>query len=115
MVIATSVAAGQPVLGRDLGRGGVGPVAAALAPGRRAVTNPVGDLSPPVVVGARVDLVAAGGGPGAVLVARGATVVQVRERAVVVAVTVDELPDVAGGVVGGTVVAAVSGDPPTPS
>jgi hypothetical protein len=39
-------------------------------------------------------------------------VVAVRERAVVVAVTTDELPAVAGGVVAGTVVVAVSGDPP---
>jgi Flp pilus assembly protein CpaB len=112
VVIATPVAAGQPVLGRDLGRGDAGPVAATLAPGRRAVTIPVGDLSPPVVIGDRVDLVAAGAGPGAAVVARGATVVEVRERAVVVAVTADELADVAGGIVGGTVVVAVSGDPP---
>jgi Flp pilus assembly protein CpaB len=113
-VIANSITAGQPVLGRDLGRGDVGPVAATLAAGRRAVTIPVGDLSPPVVVGDRVDLVAAGGGPGAAVVARGAPVVQVRERAVVVAVTTEELADVAGGIVGGTVVVAVSGDAPPP-
>jgi hypothetical protein len=40
-------------------------------------------------------------------------VVAVQERAVVVAVTADELPAVAGGLVDGTVVVAVSGDPPS--
>jgi len=39
-------------------------------------------------------------------------VMAVDERAVVVAVTTDELPAVAGGLVEGTVVVAVSGDPP---
>ena len=47
------------------------------------------------------------------VVARGAAVVAVQERAVVVAVTADELPPVAGGLVDGTIVVAVSGDPPS--
>ena len=55
---------------------------------------------------------AAGSALAAQVVARGASVVAVQERAVVVAVTADELPAVAGGLVDGTVVVAVSGDPP---
>ena len=39
--------------------------------------------------------------------------VAVQDRAVVVAVTADELPAVAGGLVDGTIVVAVSGDPPS--
>jgi hypothetical protein len=83
-----------------------------LAPGRLAVTLPVGDTPPPVAVGDQVDLVAAGSALAAQVVAHGASVVAVQERAVVVAVTADELSAVAGGLVDGTVVVAVSGDPP---
>jgi Flp pilus assembly protein CpaB len=111
-VVSAPVMAGEPVVRRRLGRAGAGPVAAGLPAGRRAVTIPVGDAPPPVVVGDQVDLVAAGSALEAQVVARGASVVALRERAVVVAVTTDELPAVAGGLVGGTVVMAVSGDPP---
>jgi hypothetical protein len=45
-------------------------------------------------------------------VARDAQVVQTQERAVVVAVEAAELEAVAGALVNGTVVVAVSGDPP---
>ena len=113
VVVAAPVVAGEPVVRSRLGRARAGPVAAALAPGRRAVTLPVGDAPPPVAVGDRVDLVAAGSAMAAQVVARGATVVAVQERAVVVAVTADELPPVAGGLVDGTIVVAVSGDPPS--
>ena len=113
VVVAAPVVAGEPVVRSRLGRARAGPVAATLAPGRRAVTLPVGDAPPPVAVGDQVDLVASGSTVAAQLVARGATVMAVRERAVVVAVTTDELPAVAGGLVDGTVVVAVSGDPPS--
>jgi pilus assembly protein CpaB len=113
VVVAAPVVAGEPVVRSRLGRARAGPVAAALAPGRRAVTLPVGDAPPPVAVGDRVDLVAAGSAMAAQVVARGAAVVAVQERAVVVAVTADELPPVAGGLVDGTIVVAVSGDPPS--
>jgi Flp pilus assembly protein CpaB len=113
VVVSAPVMAGEPVVRGRLGRARAGPVAAALAAGRRAVTIPVGDTpSPVVVVGDQVDLVAAGSPLDAQVVARGASVVDVRERAVVIAVTTDELPAVAGGLVAGTVVVAVSGDPP---
>jgi Flp pilus assembly protein CpaB len=111
-VVAAPVVAGEPVLRNRLGRARAGPVAAALSPGRRAVTIPVGDTPPSVAAGDQVDLVAAGSAPAAQVVAHGASVMAVDERAVVVAVTTDELPAVAGGLVDGTVVVAVSGDPP---
>ena len=110
-VVAAPVMAGEPVVRGRLGRARAGPVAAALSAGRRAVTIPAGDTPPPVAVGDEVDLVAAGSALAAQVVARGASVVAVRDRAVVVAVTTDELPAVAGGLVDGTVVVAVSGDP----
>jgi len=112
VVVAAPVVAGEPVVRSRLGRARAGPIAATLAPGRRAVTLPVGDAPPPVAVGDQVDLVAAGGALAAQVVARGASVVAVRQGAVVVAVSTDELPAVAGGLVDGTVVVAVSGDPP---
>ena len=90
----------------------MGPVAAVLAAGRRAVTVPVGDTPPAVEPGDRVDLVAAGLALDAQVVARDAQVVQTQERAVVVAVDAAELEAVAGALVNGTVVVAVSGDPP---
>jgi pilus assembly protein CpaB len=111
VVVAEPVVAGEPVVRSRLGRARAGPIAATLAPGRRAVALPVGDAPPPVAVGDQVDLVAAGSALAAQVVARGASVVAVQERAVVVAVTADELPEVAGGLVDGTVVVAVSGDP----
>ena len=48
------------------------------------------------------------------MVATDAEVVAVDARAVVVAVAVDELGAVAGALVAGSVVLAVSGDPPSP-
>ena len=113
VVVAAPVVAGEPVVRSRLWRARAGPIAATLAPGRRAVTLPVSDAPPPVVVGDQVDLVAAGGALAAQVVARGASVVAVRQGAVVVAVSTDELPAVAGGLVDGTVVVAVSGDPPS--
>ena len=99
--------------GSRLGRARAGPVAAPLAPGRRAVTVPVGDAPPPVAVGDRVDLVAAGGAMAAQVVARGAAVVRGAGAGRRRGRHADELPAVAGGLVDGTVVVAVSGDPPS--
>jgi hypothetical protein len=56
--------------------------------------------------------VAAGLALDAVVVARDAEIVQTTERAVVVAVDPAEVEAVAGALVNGTVVIAVSGDPP---
>jgi Flp pilus assembly protein CpaB len=108
-VIAESVLGGEPLVRARVGRAGAGPVAAVLAPGRRAVAIPVGDAPPPVAVGDQVDLVAAGSALEARVVAVGASVVAVHERSVVVSVAADELPGVAAGMVDGTVVVAVSG------
>ena len=111
-VVASAIGAGEPFVPGRLGRPEGGPVAAVLAAGRRAVTVPVGDTPPPVEPGDRVDLVAGGLALDAQVVARDAQVVQTQERAVVVAVDAAELEAVAGALVNGTVVVAVSGDPP---
>ncbi len=111
-VVAAAIGAGEPFVPGRLGRPEGGPVAAVLAAGRRAVTVPVGDTPLAVEPGDRVDLVAAGLALDAQVVARDAQVVQTQERAVVVAVEAAELEAVAGALVNGTVVAAVSGDPP---
>jgi Flp pilus assembly protein CpaB len=111
-VVASAIGAGEPFVPQRLGRPEGGPVAAVLAAGRRAVTVPVGDAPPAVEPGDRVDLVAAGLALDARIVARDAQVVRTEERAVVVAVDVVELEAVAGALVNGTVVVAVSGDPP---
>ncbi len=74
----------------------------------------MGDTPPVVEPGDRVDIVAADLGAGPRVVATDAEVVAVDARAVVVAVAVDELGAVAGALVAGSVVLAVSGDPPSP-
>ena len=111
-VVAEPIGAGEPVRRRRIGRAGAGPVAALLPIGTRGVTVPVGDAPPPVSPGDRVDVVAAGLASDGSLVAADALVVAVDERSVVVAVRAAELPAVAGALVGGTVVMAISGDPP---
>ena len=111
-IVSSAIGAGEPFVPHRLGRPQGGPVAAVLAAGRRAVTVPIGDVRPPVEPGDRVDLVAAGLALDAVVVARDAEVVQTTEGAVVVAVDAAEVEAVAGALVNGTVVIAVSGDPP---
>ena len=113
-IVASSIAAGEPVIRERIGRAGAGPVAAVLALNRRAVAIPIGEAPPPVAVGDRADLVAAVPS-GARVVATGAQVVEVHDHSVVIAVGEDELPAVASGLVDGTVVIAVSGaDEATP-
>lgn len=111
-VVAQPIGAGEPVRRRRIGRTGAGPVAALLPIGTRGVTVAVGDAPPPVSPGDRVDLVTAGLASNGSLVAADALVVAVDERSVVVAVRVAELPAVATALVDGTVVVAISGDPP---
>jgi Flp pilus assembly protein CpaB len=111
-IVSSAIGAGEPLVPRRLGRPQGGPIAAVLAAGRRAVTVPTGDAPPAVEPGDRVDLVAAGLALDAVVVARDAEIVQTTERAVVVAVDPAEVEAVAGALVNGTVVIAVSGDPP---
>jgi Flp pilus assembly protein CpaB len=111
-IVSSAIGAGEPLVPRRLGRPEGGPVAAVLAAGRRAVTVPTPEAPPPVEPGDRVDLVAAGLALDAAVVARDAEVVQTSEQAVVVAVAAAEVEAVAGALVNGTVVIAVSGDPP---
>jgi Flp pilus assembly protein CpaB len=111
-IVSAPIGAGEPIVLRRLGRAGVGPVASLLPPGTRGVTLPTGDTPLPVRPGDHVDVVAADGAGSGQIVASAALVVRSDERAVVVAVDVAELGAVAGALAGGTVVLAVSGDPP---
>ena len=113
-VVAASIGRGEPVARRRLGRAGAGPIASRLPAGTRGLSVPVGDTPPVVEPGDRVDIVAADLGVGPRVVATDAEVVAVDARSVVVAVAVDELGAVAGALVAGSVVLAVSGDPPSP-
>jgi Flp pilus assembly protein CpaB len=107
----TAIAAGEVVNGVRVGRGGDGPVAAALPDGTRGVSVPLGDAALPLRVGDRVDVVAAitaGVGGAARVVAPGATVAYVGDGAAVVAVTTVELAPVAQALADGGVVLALS-------
>jgi Flp pilus assembly protein CpaB len=114
------IAPGEPVLERRLGRAGDGPIAALLPDGGRGVAVPVDETSLPLRRGDQVDVVAAvasgvgagsPAGSGTRIVARGARVADVGQRAVVVAVGQAELPAVAQALVDGGVVLALSAGP----
>ena len=112
-MVASAIGAGEPFVPQRLGRAEGGPVAAVLAAGRRAVTVPVGDTPPVVEPGDRVDLVAAGLALDAQVVARDAAGrPDCRSGPSSSPWTRAELEAVAGALVNGTVVVAVSGDPP---
>jgi Flp pilus assembly protein CpaB len=122
-VLAADVAAGEAITSTRLAAGG-SPLAAVIAPDRRAVAVPVEPGSLAVAAGDLVDLVApppapwddAGlsdrGGGSADVVAAGATVVDVGEAHLTVAVTVGELGPVAAALANGPVIVAVIGAPP---
>lgn len=113
-VAASALAEGEAVLALRVGRGGVSPVAALVAPGRRALALPMGEVALPLQIGDRLDVVAAvlgGAGGAAGVVAAGASVVHVEPPAVVVSVAADEVPAVAQALADGGVVLALSADP----
>ena len=96
LVVTQAVLAGEPLVEERVGRGGLVPS------GRRALALPTGPGSLGVRPGDRVDvlatfdpLVAPEGQDPTVTVARAATVVSVRNRAVTVAVSQGEAPRVA--------------------
>ncbi len=96
LVVLQPVLAGEPLVDTRLGQGGLVPT------GSRALALPVAPGALAVRPGDRVDvlatfdpLVAPAGQDPTVTVARAATVVSVRARAVTVAVTEDEAPRVA--------------------
>ena len=112
-VVASTVHEGEVVLSARLAPSGTSALAAALPVGTRGVAVPVDAGTPPVEPGDVVDVLAtfdpdlAEGADPTVAVAREAAVVDVREEAVVVAVTPSQAPRVAFAVAAGAVALAV--------
>ncbi len=108
--LTADTTAGEVVTSARLAPGGLGPVAALVASGRRAVAIPVdAGASLRVTAGDRVDLLAAGDGFDALTVAADATVVDVGDGTVTVAVRAAEVGRVAAALASGPVVMALRG------
>jgi Flp pilus assembly protein CpaB len=115
-VASAAIAAGEVVIEARLAPLGLTGLAATLPPASRAVAVPVDvGLSPPLVVGDRVDVLvalapeAAGDGPPGFVVAAGALVVSVDEGAVTVAVSATAAPRIAVALGQGAVTLALGG------
>ena len=111
--VSETVLRGEPVAVARLGPPGLGPTAARLRPGWRAVAMPLGAARPPLQPGDRVELVGVAGGPGsgaaATIVARTAEVLAVDEDALTVAVPAEDVTGVVGAVASGLVAAVLVG------
>ena len=110
-VVRRAVSDGEVLVAADLTSPGTSPLAAALPPGTVAIAVPRGDAPLPLDRGDRVDLLAAVDPDGGRLVpvARGGVVVASGRTSVTVAVTEDEVGDVAAAVAAGVVVPAIRG------
>ena len=115
--VATSVILpGEPVVTERLAPDGLSGVTALLPPDTRALAVPGGAQGLALVVGDRVDVLAVldplldGGEEPTRAVAVGATVVDVGDEAVTVAVTPEEAPEVAFALSQGTLTLALSAD-----
>lgn len=117
--VSRPILAGEPVASARLGPAGLGPTAALLRPGWRAVTIPLGTAPPPLVAGDRVELVAVAGGPGsgapARIVSTEAEVITAEGDALTVAVPSSDVTDVVAAAATGLVAAVLIGAAPTPS
>lgn len=111
--VTRMILAGEPIATARLGPAGLGPTAARLAPGWRAVTLPLGSARPPLVPGDRVELVAVGGGRGsgasAVVVSRSAEVLELEADALTVAVPTSEVTAVVGAMAAGLITPVLMG------
>lgn len=115
--------AGEVVVDGRLGPAGLGPVAARIPAGFRAVAVPTGSAVPPLAPGDRVDLLAvgdpygarwspsaSGGSPGAArTVARRVEVLATDADTLTVIVADQAVADVVGAAVGGVMVAVLVG------
>lgn len=116
-VVRQAIMAGEPLVAARLGRHGLAGAAALVPPGQRAVAVPAGPTgTPPLAVGDRVDVltvvpagVDSGGGDPAFPLVEGATVVDVDDQEVTVAVPAPDAPRVAWALAGGSVVLALVG------
>ena len=119
-IVTRPILAAEPVAPTRIGPAGLGPIAALLPPGWRAVALPRNPASPPVAAGDRVEIVAVAGGPGslapATVVSADAEVLVVGDEALTVAVPATEVTDVVAALARGQVTAVlvgVSAPPPT--
>ena len=102
---------GEVIVEAKLAPAGLRGPTALLAAGERAVAVPRTDTTPPLEVGDRVDVIITldasasgiGAGPPAFPIARAASVLEVTEAAVAIAVTADQAPKVAFGAAQGAV------------
>lgn len=111
--VTRPILAGEPVASARLGSAGLGPTAALLPPGWRAVALPLGTASPPLVVGDRVELVAVAGGPGSAaparVVSREAEVLVASEDLLTVALPAGEVTEVVAALAQGLVATVLVG------
>jgi Flp pilus assembly protein CpaB len=110
-VAAADLVAGEAVVGSRLAPAGTSPIAARLPSGTRGIAVPADD-GLAVRVGDRVDVLAtldATSGQPTTTLARGATVVDVGEKAVTVAVPVEQAERVAFALAAGVVTLALTG------
>jgi Flp pilus assembly protein CpaB len=107
--VVVPMVAGEVVLASKLAPGGRRGVTALLLDGERALAVPIGPGTPPLHVDDRVDVLATEPGEGdTVVVADGARVVGVDDKAVTVAVDVDDAPAVAAALANATVTLALA-------
>lgn len=111
--VTRPVLAGEPVVDARLAPAGLGPTAALLAPGWRAVSIRLGVAPPPLLPGDRVELVAVASGVGtsgpASVIAPDAEVVASDLDALVVAVPAEVVPTIVGAMANGLVTAVLLG------
>jgi pilus assembly protein CpaB len=112
-VVRAAAFDGQVLLARHVADAGLEGPAALVPPGARAVAVPVEPgAAPPLSVGQSVDVVAVvgvDGAPQAVVLAAGAPVVAVGDRAASVAIRRDTVPRVAAALASGSVTLALVG------
>lgn len=106
---AALVASGEPIVAGRLAPSGSGPLAGQIGPRQRAIAIALSELAIRVVPGDSVDLIAAFGDAPATVIARNATVLDVDEAGVTVAIDELEAAAVAASVSAGVVVIAVVG------
>jgi Flp pilus assembly protein CpaB len=107
--VIVPVVAGEVVLAAKLAPAGLNGVAALLRPGERALAVPVGPGTPPLALGDRVDVLATAPDSGTTaLVADGARVLGIDERAVTIAVRPANAAPVAAALAAGTITLALA-------
>lgn len=111
--VTRPILAGEAVATSRLGTAGLGPTAALLPAGWRAVGVPRSVASPPLAPGDRVEIVTVAGGPGTTaatrVVSTGAEVLVVDDDTITVAVPANEVTAVVGAAAQGLVATVLVG------